>query len=137
MASALAHSNIYHNARPSTNGTSSSYGSGNPNTSLSSFPPSRSPSQMSRSPQPPHIDTNQRTSDSNSNGHSKTPSSIVSSQHSSLSAPRKYNSDAHPRRKLKIMWSTSLLRPLTSIEVQSWNISILSQSLGMSICLPS
>lgn len=38
---------------------------------------------------------------------------------------------------LRIMWSTSLSRPLTSIEVQSWNISILSQSLGMSICLPS
>ncbi|TAQ84137.1 S-formylglutathione hydrolase [Chlorociboria aeruginascens] len=72
-------------------------------TSLSSFPSSRSPSTMSqrrpsRSPNPPRIDTD-RTSDPSSN--SKTPSSGVSSEHSSLSAPRKYNPNAHPRRKLR------------------------------------
>jgi hypothetical protein len=73
-------------------------------TSLSSFPSSRSPSAMSRnsrpsrSPNPPMIDTD-RTSDPSSN--SKTPSSGISSQHSSLSVPRKYNPDAHPRRKLR------------------------------------
>jgi hypothetical protein len=44
------------------------------------------------------IDTD-RTSDPSSN--SKTPSSGISSQHSSLSVPRKYNPDAHPRRKLR------------------------------------
>ena len=44
------------------------------------------------------IDTD-RNSDPSSN--SKTPSSGVSSQHSSLSAPRKYNPEAHPRRKLR------------------------------------
>lgn len=73
-------------------------------TSLSSFPSSRSPSVMSRhsrpsrSPNPPMIDPD-RTSDPSSN--SKTPSSGVSSQHSSLSAPRRYNPDAHPARKLR------------------------------------
>jgi hypothetical protein len=103
MASALAHPNIYHTvARPSTNGTSSSSGSAvNQRTSLSSFPSSRSLSQMSRSPQPPSLDTNQRTSDPNSNANSKTPSSGVSSQHSSLSDRGKYNPDAHPKRKLR------------------------------------
>jgi hypothetical protein len=52
----------------------------------------------SRSPNPPLIDRD-RTSDPGSN--SKTPSSGVSSQHSSLCVPRKYNPDAHPRRKLR------------------------------------
>ncbi|RKF63403.1 Protein mesA [Golovinomyces cichoracearum] len=72
--------------------------------SLTSFPSSRSPSVMSRrsrpsrSPNPPRIDTD-RYSDHNSN--TKTPSSIFSSQHSSLSAPQKFNADAHPRRKLR------------------------------------
>ncbi|KAF4626989.1 hypothetical protein G7Y89_g11163 [Cudoniella acicularis] len=102
--------------RPTTRGTVgttdtvatwSSNGSvtANRRTSLSSFPSSRSPSTMSRhsrrpsrSPNPPMVDTN-RTSDPSSN--SKTPSSGISSQHSSLSAPRKYNPDAHPRRKLR------------------------------------
>lgn len=82
-----------------------SYG-GNRRTSLSSFPSSRSPSIMSkhsrpsRSPNPPVID---RSSDpsSSSNSNSKAPSSGVSSQHSSLSAPRRYNPDAHPKRKLR------------------------------------
>jgi Docking domain of Afi1 for Arf3 in vesicle trafficking len=98
--------------RPTTRGTTgttdttgSSNGSApNRRTSLSSFPSSRSPSAMSRhsrpsrSPNPPMIDTD-RTSNPSSN--SKTPSSGVSSQHSSLSVPRKYNPDAHPRRKLR------------------------------------
>lgn len=74
-------------------------------TSLSSFPSSRSPSVMSRhsrpsrSPNPPPLIDTDRTSDPSSN--SKTPSSGVSSQHSSLSAPRRYNPDAHPTRKLR------------------------------------
>ncbi|KAH8595938.1 docking domain of Afi1 for Arf3 in vesicle trafficking-domain-containing protein [Bisporella sp. PMI_857] len=58
-------------------------------------------SRPSRSPNPPMIDTD-RTSDPSSN--SKTPSSGMSSQHSphsSLSAPRKYNPDAHNQRKLR------------------------------------
>lgn len=94
--------------RSATNGTSASGGTAtglHRRTSLSSFPASRSASQMSRhsrpskSPQPPtRIDTH-RTSDPNSN--SKTPSSGVSSIHSSLEAPRRYNPDAHPRRKLR------------------------------------
>ena len=102
--------------RPTTKGTaevtdslttSSSNGSVGVNrrTSLSSFPSSRSPSAMSarhsrpsRSPNPPMIDTD-HTSDPSSN--SKTPSSGVSSQHSSLSAMRKYNPDAHNKRKLR------------------------------------
>ncbi|CAG8953335.1 hypothetical protein HYFRA_00003546 [Hymenoscyphus fraxineus] len=73
--------------------------------SLSSFPSSRSPSAMSRhsrglsrSPNPPIMDAN-RTSDTGST--SKTTSSGISSQHSSLSVPRKFNPDAHPRRKLR------------------------------------
>lgn len=78
----------------------------NRRTSLSSFPSSRSPSIMSkhsrpsRSPNPAAVD---RTSDPNSssNSNSKAPSSGVSSQHSSLSAPRRYNPDAHPKRKLR------------------------------------
>lgn len=77
-------------------------------TSLSSFPTgsaSRSPSQMSntsrpsRSPQPPPIAETDRSS--NPSSKSKTPSTGVSSQHSSLSAPRRYNPDAHPPRKLR------------------------------------
>lgn len=104
--------------RPTTRGTSStaevpvatwsSNGTAtvpNRRTSLSSFPSSRSPSAMSRhsrpsrSPNPPMIDTD-RNSDPSSN--SKTPSSGVSSTHSSLlSGPRRYNPDAHPKRKLR------------------------------------
>ncbi|TDZ36302.1 Protein mesA [Colletotrichum spinosum] len=75
-------------------------------TSLTSFPASRSPSQMSntsrppRSPQPPPIAETDRSS--NPSSKSKTPSSTgLSSQHSSLSAPRRYNPDAHPPRKLR------------------------------------
>ena len=75
----------------------------NRRTSLSSFPSSRSASEMSnrppsRSPHPPpQVDTD-RTSSSTS----KTPSSAISSsQHSSLSAPPRYNPAAHPRRRLR------------------------------------
>lgn len=91
--------------RSPLNGTTGSNGSNSGivrRTSLSSFPPSRSPSQMSRtsrptrSPQPPRIDTRRISENS-----SKTPSSGVSSQHSSLSAPRRYNADAQPKRKLR------------------------------------
>ncbi|KAH0490625.1 hypothetical protein TgHK011_002085 [Trichoderma gracile] len=65
-------------------------------TSLSSFPPSRTPSQISyhsrpsRSPHPPMAETD-RTSDPSSK--SKTSSIEPSSQHSSLSAPRRTNED--------------------------------------------
>ncbi|TVY86738.1 Protein mesA, partial [Lachnellula willkommii] len=96
--------------RPATRGTTgtidtwSSNGSAPANRqSLSSFPSSRSPSAMSqhsrrpsRSPNPPMIEPD-RTSDPSS----KTPSSGISSQHSSLSAPQRYNPDAHSRRKLR------------------------------------
>lgn len=57
-------------------------------------------SRPSRSPNPPVIDRNSDPS-SSSNSNSKAPSSGVSSQHSSLSAPRRYNPDAHPKRKLR------------------------------------
>ncbi|KAA8567563.1 hypothetical protein EYC84_008038 [Monilinia fructicola] len=53
----------------------------------------------SRSPNPPPIDTDRRSDPSTSN--SKTPTSGVSSQHSSLSAPNKSHPGAHPARKLK------------------------------------
>ncbi|TVY31541.1 Protein mesA, partial [Lachnellula subtilissima] len=125
MASSLPYVPIYHTTkatkqamqtaqqRPTTRGTTgttdtwSSNGSApaNHRQSLSSFPSSRSPSAMSRhsrrpsrSPNPPMIETD-RISDPSSN--SKTPSSGVSSQHSSLSAPQRYNPDAHSRRKLR------------------------------------
>ncbi|PQE13623.1 spindle pole body interacting protein [Rutstroemia sp. NJR-2017a BVV2] len=95
--------------RPTTRGTigsatTSSNGSYQRRTSLSSFPSSRSPSVMSqrrpsRSPNPPPpIDTDRR-SDPSTN--SKEPSSGVSSQHSSLSVPKRYNPGAHSARKLK------------------------------------
>ncbi|PKS10235.1 hypothetical protein jhhlp_001985 [Lomentospora prolificans] len=78
----------------------------NRRTSLSSFPASRSPSQMShtsrpsRSPQPPVMEVDRN---SNPSSQSKTPSIGVSSQHSSLSGsgPRRYNPDAFPPRKLR------------------------------------
>lgn len=131
MASSLPYTQIYHTTKAtklamqshqkSTRGVSSSTTTANDTlnssfsdtnttppvnrrTSLSSFPASRSPSAMSRnsrpsrSPNPPMAEAN-RSSDPSSN--SKTPSSGVSSQHSSLSAPRKYNPDAHPKRKLR------------------------------------
>ncbi|KAL8414924.1 hypothetical protein RB594_005942 [Gaeumannomyces avenae] len=87
----------------------------NRRTSLSSFPPSsRSTSQMSqmsrpsRSPQPPPTavmsDQTDRTSNPSSKSKSPSTGTGVSSQHSSLSAadaPRRYNPDAHPSRKLR------------------------------------
>ncbi|KAG5999348.1 hypothetical protein E4U43_002113 [Claviceps pusilla] len=69
--------------------------------SLSSFPSSRSPSQMShraRSPQPLATDSD-RTS--NRSSKSKTASSAPSSQHSSFSAPRRPNADARSSKRLK------------------------------------
>ncbi|KAI0128907.1 docking domain of Afi1 for Arf3 in vesicle trafficking-domain-containing protein [Xylariales sp. AK1849] len=95
--------------------TSQSFANGhagaiNQRASLSSFPSSRSVSQMShhsrpaRSPQPPlHIETD-RTSNPSSKSN-KTSSigsrTAVSSQHSSLSAPKRYNPDAHPSKRLR------------------------------------
>ncbi|PKK49840.1 hypothetical protein CI102_5127 [Trichoderma harzianum] len=76
-------------------------------TSLSSFPPSRSPSQMSfhsrpsRSPHPPMAETD-RTSDPSSK--SKASSIGPSSQHSSLSAVRRTNEDSQPQRKLRAQY---------------------------------
>lgn len=118
MASALSYApsirkvnstNMSQPLRPTTRGTigsstTSSNGSNQRRTSLSSFPSSRSPSVMSqrrpsRSPNPPPIDTDRRSDPSTSN--SKTPTSGVSSQHSSLSAPNKSHPGAHPARKLK------------------------------------
>ncbi|RFU33230.1 hypothetical protein B7463_g3114, partial [Scytalidium lignicola] len=70
--------------------------------SLSSFPSSRSLIEMarrpSRTPNPQRIEA-----DRSSNPSSKTLSSRdgTSSQHSSLSPPRKYNSEAHSHRKLR------------------------------------
>lgn len=55
-------------------------------------------SRPSRSPQPPIAETD-RSSDPSSK--SKTSSTGLSSQHSSLSAPRRYNPDAHSTRKLR------------------------------------
>ncbi|EDO04822.1 hypothetical protein SS1G_07305 [Sclerotinia sclerotiorum 1980 UF-70] len=95
--------------RPTTRGTigsatTSSNGSFQRRTSLSSFPSSRSPSVMSqrrpsRSPNPTPIDTDRRSDPSTVN--SKTPTSGVSSQHSSLSPPNNYHPGAHPARRLK------------------------------------
>lgn len=56
-------------------------------------------SRPPKSPNPQAIDTD-RTSDPSSN--SKTPSSGVSSQHSSISGTHaRYNPDAHPKRRLR------------------------------------
>ncbi|PTB66310.1 spindle pole body interacting protein [Trichoderma citrinoviride] len=76
-------------------------------TSLSSFPPSRTPSQISynsrpsRSPHPPMAETD-RTSDPSAK--SKTSSIEPSSQHSSLSAPRRTNEDTHPQKRPKAQY---------------------------------
>ena len=94
MAAMLPH-------RPGTNGTTSSNGSNTHRTSLSSFPTSsRSTSQMSQRhmQQPlqssaPHVHDTNRTSD----GSSKTPSSGLSSQHSSISMAA-YKPPARGRR---------------------------------------
>ncbi|KAK8082379.1 spindle pole body interacting protein [Apiospora saccharicola] len=85
-------------------------GAANPRASLSSFPSSRSTSQMShssrpsRSPQPPLPADTDRTSDPSSK--SNKTSSIgsrtgASSQHSSISAPKRYNPDAQSPRRLR------------------------------------
>lgn len=85
-------------------------GAVNPRASLSSFPSSRSASQMShssrpsRSPQPPIAADTDRTSDpsSKSNKTSSVGSRTgASSQHSSLSAPKRYNPDAQSPRRLR------------------------------------
>ncbi|CAH0049080.1 unnamed protein product [Clonostachys solani] len=96
-----------HIARTQSNNSqlSGSNGSGAPpsntrRTSLSSFPPSRSPSQMSRppkSPQPP-IHESDLTSELSQKLNSSSPAN-PSSQHSSLSAPLR--SDAGTPRKLR------------------------------------
>ncbi|KAL6909043.1 docking domain of Afi1 for Arf3 in vesicle trafficking domain-containing protein [Trichoderma evansii] len=73
-------------------------------TSLSSFPPSRSPSQMSfhsrpsKSPQPPMAETD-RTSDPSMK--SKASSIGPSSQHSSLSAARRTNEGSYPQKRVR------------------------------------
>ncbi|PHH69841.1 hypothetical protein CDD80_6457 [Ophiocordyceps camponoti-rufipedis] len=71
-------------------------------TSLSSILSSRSPSEMShasRTPQPAVATDTDRTSDPSTK--SKTPSFGLSSQHSSLSAPRRLNADARSTRRLR------------------------------------
>ncbi|SPJ85467.1 related to Protein mesA [Fusarium torulosum] len=83
----------------------------NRRTSLASFHSSRPESQMSqaspppsRSPLPPGPEAD-RLSDPNSQ--SKTPSTGLSSQHSSLSAPRRTNPHARPSRKLRPQYPRS------------------------------
>lgn len=99
MATALPYVNRQNGMNNQSNGSLS-----NQRASLASFPSSRSPSQMSqtsrqaRSPQLPVTDTD-HTSDPSSK--SKTPSLAPSSQHSSLSAPRRLGADARSSRKLK------------------------------------
>ncbi|KAJ2906826.1 putative spindle pole body interacting protein [Zalerion maritima] len=62
-------------------------------------------SRPSKSPQPPTTAAPAPVAEtdrsSNPSSKSKTPSTGVSSQHSSLSAPRRYNPDAHPPRRLR------------------------------------
>ncbi|KAM0249455.1 hypothetical protein ACHAP5_002844 [Fusarium lateritium] len=83
----------------------------NRRTSLASFHSSRPESQMSqaspppsRSPLPPGPEAD-RLSDPNSQ--SKTPSTGLSSQHSSLSPPRRTNPHARPSRKLRPQYPRS------------------------------
>ncbi|KAJ4010506.1 hypothetical protein NW766_008377 [Fusarium irregulare] len=83
----------------------------NRRTSLASFHSSRPESQMSqaspppsRSPLPPGPEAD-RISDPNSR--SKTPSTGLSSQHSSLSAPRRTNPHGRPSRKLRSQYPRS------------------------------
>ena len=123
MASSLTSLPIYHKTkatkialqqRPTTSRsisttaatppTSSHGGIGDPRrTSLSSFPATRPPSEMSnfrppRSPLPQAVDADPAT-DPSSN--SKSPSSGPSSQHSSISGQPRYNPDAHPKQRLR------------------------------------
>ncbi|KJK78506.1 hypothetical protein H634G_06204 [Metarhizium anisopliae BRIP 53293] len=99
MATALPYMNRQNAMNNRSNGSLS-----NRRASLSSFPSSRSPSQMSqnsrqaKSPQFPVAETD-RTSDPSSK--SKTPSLAPSSQHSSLSAPYRLNADARSSRRLR------------------------------------
>ncbi|KAM5369269.1 hypothetical protein ACJZ2D_009090 [Fusarium nematophilum] len=96
------------NTAPGHNHNHSTYSNGslpNRRTSLASFHSSRPDSQMSqaspppsRSPLPPGLDADP-VSDPSSK--SKTPSTGLSSQHSSLSAPRRMNPHARPSRKLR------------------------------------
>ncbi|KAF7562007.1 hypothetical protein G7046_g2135 [Stylonectria norvegica] len=95
-------------------------------TSLSSFPSSRSPSQMSqasrpsRSPHPPGLEAD-RSSDPSSK--SKTSSVGLSSQHSSLSAPRRSNPEARTSRKLRSQYPrTSTENHVEYILVASFDI---------------
>ncbi|KAK8049861.1 spindle pole body interacting protein [Apiospora phragmitis] len=106
------HGSLPQHTRTTTNQSYSNGqpGAANPRASLSSFPSSRSASQMShssrpsRSPQPPIAADTDRTSDpsSRSNKTSSAGSRTgASSQHSSLSAPKRYNPDAQSPRRLR------------------------------------
>ncbi|KAF4457472.1 hypothetical protein F53441_522 [Fusarium austroafricanum] len=85
----------------------------NRRTSLASFHSSRPESQMSQASPPPSSSRSllppgpeaDRISDPNSQ--SKTPSTGLSSQHSSLSAPRRTNPNARPSRKLRSQYPRS------------------------------
>ncbi|KAI8677292.1 UDENN domain-containing protein [Fusarium sp. Ph1] len=102
------------NTNSSHNHNHSNYSNGslpNRRTSLASFHSSRPESQMSqtspppsRSPLPPGLEGD-HISDPNSQ--SKTPSTGLSSQHSSLSAPRRTNPHARPSRKLRSQYPRS------------------------------
>ncbi|KAF4969716.1 hypothetical protein FSARC_3104 [Fusarium sarcochroum] len=83
----------------------------NRRTSLASFHSSRPESQMSqaspppsRSPLPPGLEVDHV---SDPNLQSKTPSTGLSSQHSSLSAPRRHNPHARPSRRLRSQYPRS------------------------------
>ncbi|KAH7170245.1 docking domain of Afi1 for Arf3 in vesicle trafficking-domain-containing protein [Dactylonectria macrodidyma] len=123
------------NNSTATNGITSNGSGSNPNvtipkrrTSLASFPSSRSTSQMSqpspppsRSPFPPALDPDP-VSDPSSK--SKTPSSGLSSHHSSLlSAPRRVNVESRPGRKLRSQYPrTSTENHVEYILVASFDI---------------
>lgn len=110
LAMASIQSAIPFLSRTFSNSNNSNGTASNRRTSHSSFPPSRPPSQMSqashpsRSPQPPTMDPD-RTSDPSSA--SKTPSLGLSSQHTSLSPPRRPNPAVRPPQKLKSQYPRS------------------------------
>ncbi|KAI1078353.1 spindle pole body interacting protein [Whalleya microplaca] len=109
-----------------SNGASAIHGQ---RASLSSFPSSRSASQMSqssrppRSPQPPVTETD-RTSDPSSK--SKTSSfgsrTAASSQHSSLSVPRRSNPNAQSSRRLRSQYPRDGENHVEYILVASFDI---------------
>ncbi|KAI5465497.1 docking domain of Afi1 for Arf3 in vesicle trafficking-domain-containing protein [Mariannaea sp. PMI_226] len=127
-SNSTSNSNINSSSNP--NGTSAisthANGPAHRRTSLSSFPSSRSTSQMSqisppssRSPLPSSLNPD-RISDTSTN--SKTPSSGLSSQHSSLSAPRREYNRNRPRKLRSQYPRTSTENHVEYILVASFDI---------------